>query len=107
MTPHLYISFVNSAGKFLGGMFVQAHKEASLRQDVRYWQVPEFVCRQLPPQIDEMMIAEVPEGNWPEDHKWHNRLLTQEELVEAWGQACATLGELRDEARSETKNQPG
>lgn len=85
----LYLSFVD-AEKFLGGMYVPQASDDVFEDPI--WEAP------LPIGLKatKMAVRLVPESRVPEDHKYHNRLLSREELNEATGNQTASYRELRE-----------
>lgn len=85
----LYLSFVDSE-KFLGGMYVPQASDDVFEDPI--WEAL------LSPDLKATKVAVrlVPESKVPEDHKYHNRLLSKKELDEATGGQMATYRELRE-----------
>lgn len=76
----ILFSFVGKNG-FLGACYVQQMDEQKLSY-------PSFAVRGLPTeQVEEIAVVLVPANKVPKDHKWHNRLLTREEVAESSGGA--------------------
>lgn len=85
----LYFSFVDAEG-FLGGMYVPQASDDVFEDPI--WEAL------LPPDLKATKVAVrlVPESRVPEDHKYHNRLLSKAELDEATEGNMATYRELRE-----------
>jgi hypothetical protein len=76
----LYLSFVGKHG-FLGACYVQQATHSPMK-------FPLFGIKDLPnEEIKEIAVLIVPASKVPKDHKWHDRLLTVQEIEVSSGGA--------------------
>jgi hypothetical protein len=84
----LCLSFVGQPSGHLGTAYVQSGRNPLLRPDIKCW-----VIKDLPPvPIKEIAMFECPDSEVPQDHKYHNRLLSRAEMEEF--QETASIGEM-------------
>jgi len=94
----LCLSFVGQPSGHLGTAYVQSGRNRLLRRDLKCWVIDDLP---LTP-IKEIAIIECPADQVPQDHKYHNRLLSRAEMDEF--QETMSMGEAEDRHNAKTTN---
>lgn len=89
----LYLSFIDETlpegERFVGGMYIPPENDPLIVWPS--WLVNDF------PKGTQMCVTLIPTSAVPVDHKWHDRVLTREEIAECSGGAVS-YGEMREAA---------
>jgi len=89
---YIYISYTGKDGKFLGGCFSQI---TGAGDRVFHCIDASGIPRE---EISQMLIGPVAEKSFPKDHKFHNRLLSRQEVEEATGEETFKVSDMLKEA---------
>src|SRR5882672_4207208 len=91
----LYLSIVDDEG-FLGGMYIPQAADNVFEDPI--WEAKLPVGLRVGLRAIKIAVRLMPDSLVPQDHKWHDRFLTEAELNEATNGQISRYGDLRKAA---------